>query len=227
MFAQTEASLRTGRDGGGLKESSSELVLRDYPVFMQMMWDGRVTKGLIWSFTFCLASAASVPTSDSSVLAPVSIFHNGCFVPNKTKELLSKGSSFVLLSSHKHLRWGFIEFLSSSWRFKESLYKRSSQAEKYIGTWVLFFETPLNIFCETFGLKIQLTLFVYLAWNHRCQDWLPGSGLARCLSVILSSVNRLQNEIDSQAFNTTCRYFYTEHFQSAKCNSRFAIASLN
>ena len=129
MFAQTEASLRTRRDGGGLKESSSELVLRDYPVFMQMMWDGRVTKGLIWSFTFCLASAASVPTSDSSVLAPVSIFHNGCFVPNKTKELLSKGSSFVLLSSHRHLRWGFIEFLSSSWRFKERLYNRSSQAE--------------------------------------------------------------------------------------------------
>lgn len=129
MFAQTEASLRTRRDGGGLKESSSELVLRDYPVFMQMMWDGRVTKGLIWSFTFCLASAASVPTSDSSVLAPVSIFHNGCFVPNKTKELLSKGSSFVLLSSHKYLRWGFIEFLSSSWRFKERLYNRSSQAE--------------------------------------------------------------------------------------------------
>ena len=110
MFAQTEASLRTRRDGGGLKESSSELVLRDYPVFMQMMWDGRVTKGLIWSFTFCLASAASVPTSDSSVLAPVSIFHNGCFVPNKTKELLSKGSSFVLLSSHKHLDGVLLNF---------------------------------------------------------------------------------------------------------------------
>ena len=170
-----------------------------------------------------------MPTFDSSVLALVSIFHNRCFVPSKTKELSSKGSSFVLLSSQ--VGWGvLLNFSCHPLTIQRNSWQQKQSGRKYIDTWPLFFETSLKT-------------IEYILWNL----WLKDPINSVCLSGLESSLPRLaalaagEPGVCQSSFHQSadCKMrliaklsiqladtFVLNSFQPAKCNSRF-ISSIN
>ena len=149
---------------------------------------------------YILSQSSSVPTSWLQCRALVSIFHNGCFVPSKTKELLSPPAKdhrlFFSLSSQ--VGWGFIEFLVilTFWRNPDN---RSGQAEYtltlgFCSLLKHLWTKPLNIFFETYwpGDPIKFVCFIWTGSSlPRLAAGAWGSPGARCLSVSLSSVSAL------------------------------------
>ena len=135
---------------------------------------------------YILSQSSSVPTSWLQCRALVSIFHNGCFVPSKTKELLSPPAKDHRLFFSSQVGWGFIEFLSSSsWHFEEILTIEAAKRNIHWHLGFLFFETPWNeshwiYSLKPFGLEIQLSLFVYLAWIIAAKIGCWDPGLSRC-----------------------------------------------
>ena len=158
-------------------------------------------KRFIWSFTFCLSSPiANILTPVSRLLAPWVNFSQRmfCFLRNKNDYY---EYSFVLFCPQNRI--GFL----SCRRFEDIPnpyyipypYKWNQPCWIWIDTWVLFFQSFLKHWTysdilkeKPLSLKIQLLLFIYhyLVWNDQCQDCCCWLEWARCLSVILSSLQK-------------------------------------